>query len=131
MFAEFILPYQAPLMTRFRYSYYGCCEPMEQRIDCVAAAIPNLRAVSVAPMANLEMAAAKMAGKYVFYRKPNPAHVCVGFNEAAIREDIRRTLKAAAGQPLALVMKDTHTVEHDPTRLPRWAQIAREEIARS
>lgn len=129
MFAEFILPYQAPLMAKFRYTYYGCCEPMDQRMDLVAAAMPNLRAVSVAPMADVETMAAKLAGKYVFCRKPNPAHVCVGFNEPAIRADIRRTLRAAAGQPLALVMKDTHTVEHDLTRLPHWAKIAREEIA--
>ena len=72
--------------------------------------------------------AAKLAGKYIFYRKPNPAHVCVGFNEPALRGDIHRTLRAAAGQPLALVLKDTHTVEHDLTRLPRWAKIVREEI---
>lgn len=129
MFAEFILPYQAPLMANFRYTYYGCCEPMDQRVDLVAAAMPNLRAVSVAPMANVEAMAGKLAGKYVFYRKPNPAHVCVGFNEPAIRADIRQTLRAAHGQPLALVLKDTHTVEGDLTRLPRWAKIAREEIA--
>jgi hypothetical protein len=129
MFAEFILPYQAPLMAKFRYTYYGCCEPMDKGVDLVAAAMPNLRAVSVAPMANLEIMAAKLAGKYVFYRKPNPAHVCVGFNEPAIRDDLRRTLRAAGHRSLALVLKDTHTVEHDPTRLPRWAQIAREEIA--
>jgi hypothetical protein len=129
MFAEFILPYQAPLMAKFRYTYYGCCEPMDKRVDLVAAAMPNLRAVSVAPMANVETMAAKLAGKYVFYRKPNPAHVCVGFNEPAIRADIRRTLRAAADQPLALVMKDTHTVEGDLTRLPRWAKIARDEMA--
>jgi hypothetical protein len=38
-------------------------------------------------------------------------------------------VQATRGLPLAVVMKDTHTVEHDLTRLPRWAKIARAEMA--
>jgi len=68
MFAEFILPYQVPLMQKFKYAYYGCCEPLEQRIDHILPVMPNLRAVSVAPMADPEKMAAKLAGRYVYYR---------------------------------------------------------------
>jgi len=129
MFAEFILPYQVPLMAKFGLVCYGCCEPLDARIDRVIAQMPRLRRVSVAPMADLDVMAAKLGGRYIYSRKPNPAHVCVGFNEPAIRDDIRRTLRAARGQPLELILKDTHTVENDPSRLGRWAKIAREEIA--
>jgi hypothetical protein len=27
-------------------------------------------------------------------------------------------------------MKDVHTIANDPTRLPRWVAIAREEVAK-
>ena len=57
--------------------------------------------------------------------------VCVDFNEASIRADLRRTLTAAKGQPLEIVLKDTHTIQHEPHRLQRWVAIAREEVARS
>jgi hypothetical protein len=30
-----------------------------------------------------------------------------------------------------MILKDTHTVEHEPWRLGRWVQIAREEVERS
>jgi hypothetical protein len=130
MFEEFILPYQLPLLEKFGLNYYGCCEGLEHRIDKVMNQVPRLRRVSVAPAANQEVLAPKLAGKCVYVRKPNPAPVCVGFDEQAIREDLRHTLQLAGGQALEFVMKDTHTVEHQPQRLTRWVQIAFEEIDR-
>ncbi len=129
MFEEFILPYQLPLLEKFGLNCYGCCEGLEHRIDPVLAKIPRLRRLSVAPSANQEVLAERLAGKYIFSRKPQPAHVCVGFNETEIRKDIRRTLAATGGRNLELIMKDTHTVENQPERLGRWVKIAREELA--
>lgn len=128
MFAEFILPYQVPLMERFGLNCYGCCEGLEHRIDSIAASIPRLRRVSVAPLANQQVLAEKLNRKYVFSRKPNPAPVCVDFDEPAIRADLRRTLRVAGDHPLELILKDTHTVQNEPWRLARWVEIAREEI---
>jgi len=131
MFAEFVVPYQIPILEKFGLNCYGCCEQLEQRMDVVLKSVPRLRRVSVAPMANQEMMAAKLAGKYIFSRKPNPAHVCVGFNEQAIREDIRTTLRVAGQGPVELILKDTHTVENDPSRLSRWIAMAYEEIEKA
>ncbi len=130
MFGEFILPYQIPLLEKFGLNYYGCCEPLEQRIDLVLKSVPRLRRVSVAPKANQEALAERLAGKYVYCRKSDPVPVCVEFNEANIRADLRRTLAAARGQPLELIMKDTHTVQGQLWRLGRWVEIAREEAER-
>jgi hypothetical protein len=130
MFHDFILPYQIPLLEKFGLNYYGCCEGLEHRIDSVLNYIPRLRRVSVAPNAKQEILAEKLAGNYVFCRKPYPAHVCVGFNEPAIRQDIRHTLRLAGDQPLEFVLKDTHTVENEPWRMKRWVEIARDEIDR-
>lgn len=130
MFEEFILPYQVPLLEKTRLNCYGCCEGLEHRIDKVIARVPRLRRVSVAPSANQEVLAPKLAGRFIYSRKPYPAHVCVGFNEPAIRADIRRTLSLAGESPLELVLKDTHTLEGQPERLGRWVRIAYEEIHR-
>lgn len=129
MFEEFILPYQVPLLAKFGLTYYGCCEQLETRLSHVLKQIPNLRRVSVAPKANQETIAGLLAGQYVFCRKADPVPVCVEFNEATIRADLRHTLTLAKGQPLELILKDTHTVQNEPHRLKRWVEIAREEIA--
>lgn len=129
MFEEFILPYQIPLLEKFGLTYYGCCEGLEQRLDRVMKHVPNLRRVSVAPKANQETIAGLLQGRYVYCRKVDPVPVCVEFNEADIRADLRRTLTVAKGQPLELILKDTHTIQNDLHRLARWVAIAREETA--
>ena len=129
MFEEFVMPYQRPLLERFALNCYGCCEELEHRIDVVLREVPRLRRVSVSPKANQAALADKLAGRYVFSRKADPVPVCVEFDEAQIRRDIRHTLDVAAGQPLEIILKDTHTVRHEPHRLSRWVELAREEIA--
>jgi hypothetical protein len=128
MFAEFILPYQVPLLKKFGLNCYGCCEGVHLRIDEIFKRVPRLRRVSVAPWADQAIMAGKLARKDVFSRKPNPAHVSVGFDEDAIRADIRSTLRVAGKLATELVLKDTHTFEGDGTRPGRWVKIAFEEI---
>jgi hypothetical protein len=128
MFDEFVMPYQVPLLEKFGLNCYGCCEGLEGRIDTVLGNVPRLRRVSVAPNADQEIMAAKLDGKYVYSRKPYPAHVCVGFNEPAIRADLRHTLDLAGDQPLEIILKDTHTVQNEPERLGKWVKMAYEEI---
>ncbi|MCY3019915.1 MAG: hypothetical protein NTW87_12910 [Planctomycetota bacterium] len=127
MFAEFVLPYQVPLLKKFGLNCYGCCEGVHLRIDGLFRHVPRLRRVSVAPWADQAVMAAKLDGKCVFSRKPNPALVCVSFDEDVVRKDLRDTLRLAGHLPLELIMKDTHTVENKPKRMTRWVQIALEE----
>ena len=126
MFAEFIFPYQLPVIERFGLSYYGCCEPIHSRWDSIGK-IPNLRKVSVSPWADEKFFGRELAGKYVYCRKPNPALISSQrFDEAEICGDLRRTVKAARGCHLEIVMKDMHTVADQPWRLGRWVEMARE-----
>ena len=129
MFAEFIFPYQAPLLAKFGLTCYGCCEPVHQRWDTIKT-LDTLRRVSVAPWCDQEKMADYMGGDYVFSRKPNPAMICASFNEDHIRADIRRTLDIAGALPLEIIMKDTHTVQNDPCRITRWVQLALAEVRR-
>lgn len=128
MFEEFILPYQVPLLSKFGLNCYGCCEGVHLRIDALLKQVPRLRRVSVAPWADQKIMAEKLAGKCVFSRKPNPALVCVEFDEDTVRKDLRETLHIAGQGTLEMILKDTHTVEHKPERIARWVQIALEEV---
>ena len=124
MFGEFIFPYQLPLVSRFGLNYYGCCEASEGRWEHLSR-IPRLRALSVAPWSDQARCAELFGRTVVYYRKPNPAPVCVGFNEAEIRREFAETLRYAGALNLAMVLKDTHTVENDPSRFARWVAIGR------
>jgi hypothetical protein len=129
MFAEFVFPYQLPVLERFGLNCYGCCEPVDKRWHVIEA-IPRLRRVSVSPWASIPAMAEKMGGRYVFSLKPNPAYLAMdSFDEDAIRADLREAMRTcqAQGCHLEVIMKDCHTIRNDPRRVVRWVQIAKEE----
>ncbi|MFH1569953.1 MAG: hypothetical protein ABIL09_18315 [Gemmatimonadota bacterium] len=129
MFAEFVFPYQLPLTEKFGLVCYGCCEPVDQRLVYLKR-IPALRRISVSAWADEERCAREMGRDYIYSRKPNPARICASFDEDEIRRDLRHTLETARGCILELVMKDTHTLQHQPWRISRWVQLARQEVER-
>lgn len=127
MFAEFIWPYQKPLMELFGLTYYGCCEPVENRFQWIRHA-KNLRCISVSPWSNVETCAELYGRNYVLCRKPNPSLIASRFEEDTIRQDIRHTLDVAGNLNLVFVLKDTHTVNHQPQRFKQWTDIVHQEI---
>lgn len=127
-FAELFFPYQLSIAEKFGKCYYGCCEPVHSRWHVIKQ-LPNLARISVSPWADEEFMAGALGRDYVYSRKPAPSMISTGvFNESAIRENIRHTLEVARGCRIELVMKDVHTLNNEPWRLPRWVEIAREEI---
>ena len=131
MYAEFVLPYISAIGKYFGRIYYGCCEPLHDRIKLILDEIPNIKRVSVSPWANEEIMARELRKDVVYCRKPNPALISAGsFNEELIRKDLRKTLSVAGDRPLEFVMKDLHTLGNRPERAARWVEIAFEEINR-
>ena len=128
LFAEFIFPYQLPIISRFGCSCYGCCEPIDSRWHIVKQ-IPNLRRVSVSPWSNPAKMAEYLGTNYIYSRKPNPSLISTEqWDEAVIRQELRETLSVTKGLNVELVMKDVHTLVNQPDRLGRWVRIAREVI---
>ena len=74
MFAEFVLPYQVPVLDRFGLNCYGCCEPLDARWQHVLQ-VPRLRRVSVSPWASVPGMAERLGERYIFSYKPNPAYL--------------------------------------------------------
>ena len=122
MHKEFDIDYSARLSERFAYSYYGCCEPLDKKLD-VLGSIKNLRKVGVSPWANEDVMAERLGGSYVYSRKPNPANVAIRTDIDVIRRETEKTVKLAVkhGCPLELVLKDISTVSHRPQNLIDWA----------
>jgi len=128
MHEEFVLQYQRRLLARFGLNCYACCESVTDRLQYVKR-IPRLRRISISPWADVRVAAEELQDKYIFSWKPNPAQLCGHFDPERIRKEIRETLTIAKDCILEIIMKDTHTVDNEPSRLWTWVQIAQEETA--
>ena len=130
MFAEFILPYQLPILERFGLNCYGCCEPLDKRWEYVQQ-IPRLRRVSVSPWANLQKMADYLQNRYVYSMKLNPAPLAQPEIDAAdIRQGIRDAFQITRDCNVELIMKDTHTIGNNPQNVIQWTKIAKEEAER-
>ena len=122
---EFDLQYSIPLAARCAHTYYGCCEPLDDRIDKLKK-YPNLRKVGVSPWANVERSAEQLGGDFVLSRKPNPSHVALHTDPDQIRAEIEETVKLALkyGCPCDITLKDISTVGYRPENLIVWADAA-------
>jgi hypothetical protein len=126
MFEEFIFPYQKSIAERFGLLYYGCCEPVHNRVHLIRQ-LPNLRRISVSPWCDQQKMVDAFGKDIIYCRKPNPALISTAnFDEITIHEDVRNTLKIFGDFPIELVMKDVHTLDNQTWRLGRWVKIARQ-----
>ncbi|HOJ40141.1 MAG TPA: hypothetical protein PK644_06730, partial [bacterium] len=128
MFLEFEVAYTSRLCERFGLVYYGCCDPLHDKIDQVRL-IPHVRKISMSPWANQERGAEAIGRDFVFSRKPNPAFLAgPSFDEELVRKDLQQTKEICQryGCSLEFILKDISTVGYQPERLFRWAKIAME-----
>ena len=128
---EFDMQYSIPLASRCAYTYYGCCEPLYDRIDKVKM-YPNLRKVGCTPWSNVEKTAEQLGGDYVLSRKPNPASVAHKTDPELVKKDIEDTVKTCLkyGTPCDITLKDISTVGYKPENLIVWAEAASEVLDR-
>ena len=124
---EFDLQYSKPLFEKCGLVYYGCCEPLDNKIDLLRK-IPNMRKIGVSPWSDQEKCAEQIGGDYVFARKPNPASVAVKTDPDEIRKDIKETVEICLkyGCPYEFVLKDISTVSYRPENLIVWERTVRE-----
>lgn len=125
MHGEFALRYEREVMSLCGLNYYGCCEPLHNKMELLAT-VPRLRKISISPWCDTALAAERAATPYVFSHKPSPA-ILAGdrFNTARAEADLRGRLARSAGMPCEFIMKDISTVRHDPARVIEWCRVAR------
>lgn len=127
MHEEFEIPYLLEMSKRFAYTYYGCCEPLDKKIDIIKK-IDNLRKIGVSPWANVDSCAEQISKNYVLARKPNPAFVARITDPEVIRKETEETVKACIknGCPYEFVLKDISTISNRPENLDVWAKTVNE-----
>lgn len=127
MHEEFALHYEKRWLSRFGLNAYGCCEPLHKKLHYIKQ-IPRLRRISMSPWVNVEEGAEQLQDKFIFSYKPNPAVVAsVNWIPDYVRKGIRQFLEKTRGCVVEMVLKDTHTCNHQPNRMSEWVSIAKEE----
>ncbi len=127
MHDEFELRYAARWYARFGLGYYGCCEPLDMKVDIIRK-LPHVRKISMSPWVDVERGAERIGRDFVFSRKPSPALLAGDtWHPDLVERDLRETLAACArhGCPAELILKDISTVRYQPRRLWEWAEVAR------
>ena len=125
---EFALKHDLRWLARWGLTYYGCCEPLDQKID-ILRQIPNLRKISVSPWCKTERVVDRVGTDYVLSRKPTPAVFAEDeWRPDRARHDLVAFLERARDCHVELIMKDISTVRRQPQRLWEWAAIASEVV---
>ena len=130
MHDEFDIRYMIETIGQCGLSYYGCCEPLDKKMDIVEK-IPNLRKVSVTPWADVNVAAEAIDGRFVLSAKPNPASVAVPkLDKENLRKEIGRILDACKRNNCScdIVLKDISTCCHRPENIFEWEQVVMEMV---
>jgi hypothetical protein len=129
MHEEFALEHERRFLDLFGLNCYACCEPMTRKLEAAMRLVPRLRRVSISAWADFGKCAEQLGGRAILSWKPNPAALAgERFDEAAVAKDLREKLAIARrhGCVVELIMKDTHTLRHDPSRLTTWVRLAKE-----
>jgi len=127
---EFALRHEMRILQRFGLTYYGCCEPLDIKMD-ILRRIPNLRKISMSPWVDPARGAERVGRDYVYSHKPNPAILAENrWRPDQARAELRDVLEKTRGCNVEIILKDISTVRRQPQRLWQWAGIAMEETQR-
>lgn len=130
MLEEFEIPFVKEYFKDFGLVYYGCCEPLDKRIHIIRE-IPNLRKISITPLADVDNGAAQIGHDFVMANKPNPAYLAVDHLDVdLIRKETKQTLDACKrnNTPVELVLKDISSICYHPENLDLWAKTVMEMV---
>jgi hypothetical protein len=126
MYKEFALPYLARLSEKFGLIYYGCCERVDNKLEMIMDAIPNLRSVSVSGWSDFAKCAEMLGKNYVYSRKPVPAHISGPEPHWDLLEkDMKDTYAVTQDCNLEILYRDVYTTNGDRKRLRKWVDMTK------
>jgi hypothetical protein len=122
---EFELDYQMPIMDKFGYVSYGCCENLTHKIDGVLS-IPNLRLVTCSAWTNLDVIIEKCAAKYAIMWRQKATDVVFPKEDSVIKIALFDGARRLQGCKYQIVLRELETLAGHLDRLHVWTRYAKE-----
>ncbi|MGI6031673.1 MAG: hypothetical protein ACOX7F_09245 [Eubacteriales bacterium] len=132
MCQEFAFDYEKEWTKLFHYSYYGCCERLDNKVKELET-LGNLRKVSMSPFADLRAGMEKLGNRVVVSFKPNSNYLTMDTPRYdLLEEELVNACQWAQqyGCSLEIIMKTIITLRGEPQRLWKWCELATEVIDR-
>lgn len=129
MHEEFLLQYQIPIMEKWAFVSYGCCENLTRKIDMLRQ-VKNLRRIGVTPFADLQSCSDQIAADYLLSWRPKPTDmVCSQFDLELSRRRLHEGAEICRrnGNYCDVMLKDVEALAAGPDSLRQWVAVAREE----
>lgn len=133
MYAEFCLPYYSRVCEPAGLIYYGCCEPASPFWDSISR-LPHLKKVSISRWCDEGFMGEALRGTPIVYsRKPDPNYLSVdaALNEESWAQHIRKSLRAARGCQMEIIIRDVYTLHGNISNARSAVEIARMEVDRA
>ena len=130
MFKEFCIDCEREWLEQFALTYYGCCETLSNKMDSIRT-VKTLRKLTVSAWEDPVAAAAQIGKDYVYSFKPAVSALAYDvFNEEEVKEHLHNYLSAAMenGCNTEVILKTVSTINYDPPRLWRFAELITDEI---
>lgn len=128
---EFVQVHEKKIADRFGLSAYGCCEPIEDKLEYIKS-FETLRRISVSPWADIQKCSDRMGKDYVYSWKPNPSYYLNNYtpdNTEFMEGYVKNMLNVTKDKNcVEIVLKDTHTCNNDPMRFGSWVKDVRKWI---
>jgi len=125
MWREFLLDYQMPILERYRYVSYGCCEDLTKKIDGVLS-IPNLRIFVNSPWTDMATAAEKCRGRACIAWRQKATDVIFADDLSEVRARLEEGLRLTQGCNRVIVLQEVMTTNGNPGRLKDWTAMAKD-----
>jgi hypothetical protein len=131
MTREFAFEHEKKWARQFKLFSYGCCERLDNKLDLLTAAFPNLRKISSSPLSNLDKAEEILGCRYVISYKPNSNYLAGDTPQFdLLRNEFIHACELAEKHKVNLVfnMKTIISLGGEPQRLWKWCDMAMELI---
>ncbi len=129
MWETFCLDYQRPIMERFGWVGYGCCENLTHKIAGVLS-IPNLRIFTCSAWTDLQAVLEALGTEYVIMWRQKATDVVFPDDTRTLRRDLEDGTRALRGSFYQIVLRELQTLRGHADRLHVWTACAKEEAAK-
>lgn len=129
MWNDFCLEYQKPILERFGYTAYGCCENLTQKLDGVLS-IPNLRILVCSAWTDLDRVIDKVQQRHVIMWRQKASDVVFTDDTSTIKAHLEEGARKLQGCHYQIVLRELQTLAGYPDRLHVWTDLAQEAAAK-